>query len=142
MQRWAWLIVAVAGAWSALSILTRDGSWWLALMVAVVTGLAAWWISPWKGGRSMSHAHVMSLPARERAVVVYWRPGCGFCARLSSVLEPVRDRAQWVNIWQDDAARDFVRTVNNGNEVVPTVVIDGEPHANPDPEAVLQRLVG
>ena len=31
-------------------------------------------------------------------------------------------------------------SVNDGNETVPTVVIDGEAHTNPDPEVVRQRL--
>ena len=32
--------------------------------------------------------------------------------------------------------------VNDGNEVVPTVVIDGRPHTNPDPALVKKALVG
>ncbi|NLG20540.1 MAG: NrdH-redoxin, partial [Actinomycetales bacterium] len=52
----------------------------------------------------------------------------------------LRDKALWVNIWQDDEAAAFVRSVNDGNETVPTVVIDGEAHTNPDPEVVRQRL--
>lgn len=142
MQRWAWLIVAAAGAGSAMSSLAGDAPWWVALMVAAPMGVLSWWISPWKGGRSVTHSEVMALPAEQRPVVVYWRPGCGFCARLSTVLDPVRDQVRWVNIWQDDAARDFVRSVNVGSEVVPTVVMDGAAYANPDPEVVLRRLVG
>ena len=36
--------------------------------------------------------------------VVYWRPGCGFCAALDRSLGETGDRALWVNIWEDDAA--------------------------------------
>lgn len=73
-------------------------------------------------------------------VTIYWRPGCGFCSRLSAVVEPVRDNATWRNIWEDTDAAAYVRSVNNGNEVVPTVVIDGRPHTNPDPGLVLAAL--
>lgn len=73
-------------------------------------------------------------------VTIYWRPGCGFCARLADVIEPVRDKAVWRNIWQDQDAAAYVRSVNNGNEVVPTVVIDGQAHTNPDPGLVLAAL--
>ena len=45
-----------------------------------------------------------------------------------------------MNIWQDAEARAFVRSVNDGNETVPTVVIDGRAHTNPDPALVRQRL--
>ncbi|WP_238335751.1 glutaredoxin domain-containing protein [Serinicoccus kebangsaanensis] len=73
-------------------------------------------------------------------VVVYWRPGCGYCAMLKARLGGLRDRATWVNIWEDEEAAAFVRSVNDGNETVPTVVIDGIPRTNPDPGLVKERL--
>ncbi|WP_066637591.1 glutaredoxin domain-containing protein [Serinicoccus hydrothermalis] len=73
-------------------------------------------------------------------VVVYWRPGCGFCAMLKARLGKLRDRATWINIWDDEEAAAFVRSVNDGNEVVPTVVMDGIPHTNPNPGMVKERL--
>lgn len=73
-------------------------------------------------------------------VVVYWRPGCGFCAMLKARLGGLRERATWVNIWEDDEAAAFVRSVNDGNETVPTVVIDGIPVTNPSPVVVKERL--
>ena len=76
----------------------------------------------------------------ENPVTIYWRPGCGYCQRLETRLGEVRDNAAWINIWEDDEAAAFVRSVNDGNEVVPTVVIDGVPHTNPDPELVRERL--
>ncbi|QQB65096.1 NrdH-redoxin [Kytococcus sedentarius] len=63
-----------------------------------------------------------------------------YCARLRRGLGRVGRRARWVNIWQDAEARAFVRSVNDGNETVPTVVIDGRAHTNPDPALVRQRL--
>lgn len=86
----------------------------------------------------------MASPDRstpDPSVVVYWRPGCGFCARLRSTLGERADQAQWVDIWEDAEAAAFVRSVNDGNEVVPTVVLDGIPVTNPDPQVVLDRLV-
>lgn len=80
------------------------------------------------------------MPEPERGVVIYWRPGCQYCMRLKATLGDLRDQALWVNIWQDDDAAAFVRSVNDGNETVPTVVIDGEAHTNPDPELVRERL--
>lgn len=57
----------------------------------------------------------------EGGVVVYWRPGCPFCERLDAGLGEVGDRALWVNIWEDAAAEEYVKSVNQGNAVVPTV---------------------
>lgn len=54
-------------------------------------------------------------------VAIYWRPGCPFCAKLDEGLGEIGDKATWVNIWEDDEARKFVASVNDGNEIVPTV---------------------
>lgn len=84
--------------------------------------------------------------AAERAaaggVVVYFRDGCPFCARLRMALRRHRDRVTWVDIWADDDARAYVASVNDGNETVPTVVIDGVPHTNPAPSVVVAAVRG
>lgn len=54
-------------------------------------------------------------------LVVYWREGCPFCKRLDQGLGEAGQKALWVNVWEDSAASDFVKSVNDGNEVVPTV---------------------
>ena len=78
--------------------------------------------------------------ADEGRIVVYWRKGCPFCKRLQLVLgRRVRD-VVWVDVWADDEASAYVRSVNGGDEVVPTVVIAGTPHTNPPPRQVLAAL--
>lgn len=73
-------------------------------------------------------------------VTVYWRPGCVFCQRLRFVLWTKRLHPTMVNIWQDAEAAAYVRSVAQGNETVPTVVIDGRPHVNPAPKLVVEAL--
>ncbi len=70
-------------------------------------------------------------------ITVYWRPGCPFCLRMRWTLRLRRVRAEWVNIYRDPSASAFVRSVADGNETVPTVVIDGEPFVNPPPSRVV-----
>ncbi|MDE9366351.1 glutaredoxin domain-containing protein [Luteipulveratus sp. YIM 133132] len=74
-------------------------------------------------------------------VTIYWRPGCGFCASLRAALGPDAGRAQWRNIWEDPEAAATVRDLNDGNELVPTVVIDGVGYSNPDPALVHEALL-
>jgi hypothetical protein len=50
--------------------------------------------------------------------------------------------ARWINIWKDPAAAEFVRSVANGNETVPTVIIDGEAVVNPPPRRVIAAARG
>ncbi len=78
--------------------------------------------------------------ADEGRVVVYWRKGCPFCKRLQLVLGRRARDVVWVDVWADDEASAYVRSVNGGDEVVPTVVIAGEPHTNPPPRQVLAAL--
>lgn len=138
MQKFLWVLVAAAFLWAAWSI--ASGGQWLFGAVVAIAGLAfAWWLSPLRGGRP-THGEVMALPADERPVVVYWRPGCIYCARLRGALSRAQNQPHWVNIWRDPDAAAFVRSQNNGNETVPTVVIDGEVTVNPDPAIVAERL--
>jgi mycoredoxin len=60
-----------------------------------------------------------------------------FCRRMRLVLWRHRISVQRVNIWQDPDAAAFVRSVADGNETVPTVVIDGRPMVNPAPRQVI-----
>lgn len=73
-------------------------------------------------------------------VTVYWRPGCMFCQRLRFVLWTKRLHPTMVNIWKDAEAAAYVRSVAQGNETVPTAVIDGRPHVNPAPKLVVEAL--
>ena len=63
-----------------------------------------------------------------------------FCRRLRLVLRLHRLSVHQVNIWEDPDAAAFVRSVADGNETVPTVVIDGRPIVNPAPSQVVAAL--
>lgn len=91
----------------------------------------------------------VSVPAAEGAraaaegkVVIYWRKGCPFTRRLRMVLGRRGAEAVWVDIWADPDGAAYVRSVNDGNETVPTVVIDGLAHTNPSPRTVVAALAG
>lgn len=84
--------------------------------------------------------HAEALAQGQDGVAIYWRPGCTFCQNLSMRVRGRADRAAWVNIWKDPEARAYVRSVNDGNETVPTVVIDGVAHTNPSPRLVREAL--
>lgn len=72
--------------------------------------------------------------------VVFWRPGCAYCLRLRMRLGRSARRVHWVDIWRDPAGAALVRAVNDGNETVPTVLVAGRPHTNPDPAWVREQL--
>ena len=74
------------------------------------------------------------------AAVVYWRPGCPYCARLCWSLRRAGVASKWIDIWSDPSAAAFVRSVNGGNETVPTVVIGDVTLVNPGPRQVTGEL--
>lgn len=91
-------------------------------------------------GSSDTVPHAEAQATARDGVAIYWRPGCTFCLALRTRIGRYADRAAWVNIWEDQAGAAYVRSVNGGNETVPTVVIDGEPHTNPRPGIVRKAL--
>lgn len=76
------------------------------------------------------------------SIVMYWRPGCGFCAALDRELSKAELTFEKRNIWEspDDAA--FVRSVADGNETVPTLTVNGTAMVNPSLDDVLAAMVG
>ncbi|MEV4925357.1 glutaredoxin domain-containing protein [Streptomyces roseoverticillatus] len=72
--------------------------------------------------------------------VVFWRPGCKYCFRLRIRLGRSARQLHWVDIWRDPDGAAVVRAANNGNETVPTVIVAGRPHTNPDPAWVREQL--
>ncbi len=63
-------------------------------------------------------------------------PGGELSIRLGRSARPL----DWVSIWRDPAGATAVRAANDGNETVPTIVVAGQPHTNPDPEWVREQL--
>jgi mycoredoxin len=142
----------------------RRSWWWAALGFVAFGALAVMSFtsgSPGKGsffaagalvyGALMSPlpfpASVTAAEASERAAadgmpIIYWRPGCQYCLRLRGRLGRGARRAHWVNIWADPDAAARVRDVAAGCETVPTVVIEGTAHVNPDPTLVRRAITG
>jgi mycoredoxin len=77
----------------------------------------------------------------DKAITMYWRPGCGFCAALERQL--VRNGLVFEkrNIWDEPEAAAFVRSVARGNETVPTLTIGDESMVNPSIDQVLSALI-
>jgi mycoredoxin len=90
--------------------------------------------------RSVGALEAQRRSAVDGRPVVFWRPGCKYCLRLRIRLGRDARQLHWVDIWRDPAGAATVRAANDGNETVPTVVVSGRPHTNPDPEWVRGQL--
>ncbi|GAA4863666.1 mycoredoxin [Kitasatospora terrestris] len=56
-------------------------------------------------------------------VTMYSTTWCGYCNRLKGQLGREGIGYTEINIEQDPASAEFVESVNNGNQTVPTVVV-------------------
>lgn len=96
--------------------------------------------SPLVFPQSISWPEAQRRSAVDGRPVVFWRSGCKYCLRLRLRLGRSAHQLHWVDIWRDPAGAAAVREANDGNETVPTVVVKGRPHTNPDPEWVREQL--
>lgn len=82
----------------------------------------------------------MSESPTIEAVDFYWRPGCGFCVMLERGLNKAGVPLARHDIWADPAAAVIVRGWADGNETVPTVVVDDIGLVNPSTDQVIALL--
>ncbi|GAV44194.1 glutaredoxin domain-containing protein [Streptomyces acidiscabies] len=136
----AWILpalLAICGTTAATGLLTRENPV-AAIAFALLFAVLAVINSPLIFPTSTTEAAARS--ADDGRPIVYWRPGCKYCARLRIRLGPDAHRVHWVNIWADPEAAATVRTANDGNETVPTVFIADHPYVNPEPAWLKAQL--
>ncbi|MFJ2928504.1 glutaredoxin domain-containing protein [Streptomyces massasporeus] len=122
--------------------LVLTGSTAAAVGLLVVFLLLAGAHSPLVFPRSVGALEAERRSAADGRPVVYWRPGCQYCLRLRVRLGRDARRVHWVDVWRDPAGAAVVRAANQGDETVPTVVVAGRAHTNPDPAWVREQLTG
>ncbi|GAA3364443.1 glutaredoxin domain-containing protein [Saccharopolyspora gregorii] len=73
-------------------------------------------------------------------LIVYTRPGCPFCTSLRAGLRRQGLEYRDVDIWQEQDAAAVVRSIADGNETVPTVVLGDWTAVNPSAGQVLDAV--
>lgn len=133
MRAWT-LPLMLAGSGLALAALRlAGGSLVGAAVILLAFGAPAVLLSPLAFPASVTDAEARRRSAADGRPIVYWRAGCRFCLRLRFRLGRAARRAHWVDIWRDPEGAASVRAAAGGDETVPTVVLAGVPHVNPDP---------
>jgi len=135
-----WVIAAVAAVAGFALVNFGNVASSIVIMVLVVVFLLVL-TTPVLYPRSLSD-DASRVAAIEKSVpLIYWRPGCIFCLRLRVALLLRGKKAVWTNIRADAAAAARVRSVNDGNETVPTVFVGTGHRTNPSPSWVAQQFV-
>ena len=74
-------------------------------------------------------------------LTMYTTQWCGFCRRLKTQLGRAGVEINEVDIERDEAAADFVMSINGGNQTVPTLRFsDGATMVNPSAAQVQAKL--
>lgn len=74
-------------------------------------------------------------------VTVYYADWCPYCQRLLHDLNELEVPHELVDVEVDEQASEWVKSVNNGNRVVPTVKYsDGTTATNPPAKEVQRKL--
>ncbi|MEV6161730.1 glutaredoxin domain-containing protein [Streptomyces sp. NPDC052052] len=138
----AWIlpmVFVVCGSTLATGLFVR-GAPGTAAALLLLWVLLAGVNSPLLFPRSIGALEAQRRSAADGRPIVFWRPGCRYCLRLRIRLGRSARQLHWVDIWRDPAGAAVVRAANEGNETVPTVVMSGRPHVNPDPEWLREQL--
>lgn len=75
-------------------------------------------------------------------ITVYFAPWCDYCTRLIVGLDEIGIAHTDIDVEQDEAAADFVKSVNDGNRITPTVLFaDASTLTNPSVSQVRTRML-
>lgn len=140
MRVWALPVVLVFGGSVGAAGMILAGNFVAAAVMLVLFVAFAGLNSPLIFPRPIGAVEAQQRSASDGRPVVFWRPGCAYCLRLRMRLGRRARRLYWVDIWRDPAGAAVVRAANDGDETVPTVLVAGRPHVNPDPDWVREQL--
>ena len=77
----------------------------------------------------------------ERDIRMFGAPWCPDCKRAKQFLNEQRIPYEWNDIDQDDQARSYVQRVNNGKQIIPTIVFaDGSILVEPTNAELAEKL--
>lgn len=80
------------------------------------------------------------LPVTDK-ILVYGHPACPAVPPVTAMLAQAKVAYEYINIRQDGQAATLVRTINGGNESVPTLVFpDGSTLTEPSAGALKRKL--
>jgi mycoredoxin len=78
---------------------------------------------------------------KDKQIKMYGTTWCPDCARAKRLLEQKGIPYIWINIEEDDAAREYIKKVNNGYQSVPTILFpDGSVLVEPGKSELEKKL--
>ncbi|MFC1935307.1 mycoredoxin [Chloroflexota bacterium] len=77
----------------------------------------------------------------QQTIAMYGAPWCPDCKRAKQFLNERRTPYEWHDIEEDEEAREYVRRVNNGKQIIPTILFpDGSILVEPSNAELAEKL--
>ncbi|MDO5500614.1 MAG: hypothetical protein Q4F67_13140 [Propionibacteriaceae bacterium] len=138
LRRWgvALALLVIIALYATLKIASGDqsGLVWSAILLP-----AAFVLSPlWFPRPRATRAEALAAPER---VAIYYRPADIWSIRLRLGLSSIAKKALWVDVVADPEAEAWVREVNKGDLLTPTVVAGEDLKRNPPHHWVARHLL-
>jgi len=67
-----------------------------------------------------------------KTIDLYGAEWCPDCRRAKAYLDSENVSYNYIDISKDETAAVKVQEINNGKRIIPTIIIDGTPHTNPN----------
>lgn len=89
----------------------------------------------------MAENNIENTENTDQHVTIYVTDWCPYCKNLRKRLDRTETPYALIDVEADDEAAEWVKSVNDGNRVVPTVRYSDGTHAtNPEASAVRRKL--
>ena len=76
-----------------------------------------------------------------RKIVMYGGTWCGDCRRAKRFFDQHKIQYKWVDLDNDDEGLDYVKRLNNGRRIIPTIVFsDGSILVEPTDAQLAEKL--
>ena len=74
-------------------------------------------------------------------IIMYGTTWCGDCHRSRRLLDRLEIEYTWIDVDEDETALAYIKTLNNGKRVVPTIVFaDGDVLIEPSDPELLDKV--
>lgn len=119
----AWLrpLLVLLGGMAAAALLAWIDQLILAVPLALLTLLMAYWTSPLRSGPHTSLSEALDQRG-DTVAIILWAPGDPLSARMQTAIRGQRPDVLWVNVFQDPDGRRLLED-HGGTDSLPLVIV-------------------
>lgn len=118
---WVRPLLVLLGGLAASAVLALIDQLILAVPLALLTLLMAYWTSPLRSGPHTSMDEALRRRS-DQVTIILWAPGNPLSARMQTAIRGAREDMLWVNVYHDPAGMQVLEE-HGGIESLPLVIV-------------------